>query len=99
MNKRTEEEIIKEYKEKDEPATKGFVREQMREIREEGVRERHVIRMDIAEVEQKALMLYRNPTKHEVIGAPSLRGLALMLGLNFVLWILFLLWIQQTLSL
>ena len=26
MNKRTEEEIIKEYKEKDEPATKGFVR-------------------------------------------------------------------------
>lgn len=98
MNKRTEEEIIKEYKEKDEPATKGFVREQVREIREEGVRERHVLRMDIAEVEQRAMFL-RKSTKHEVIGAPSLRGLALMLGLNFVLWILFLWWIQQTLSL
>lgn len=94
-----EEEIIKAYKEKDEPATKGFVREQMREIREGAAREHHVMRMDIAEVEQRALLFYRTPTKCEVIGAPSLRGLALMLGLNFVLWILFLLWIQQTLSL
>lgn len=99
MNKRTEEEIIKEYEEKDEPATKGFVRGQIRELREETARAQRTMRMEFAEAERRAVLFCPTTTKPEVIGAPSLRGLVLMLGLNFVLWILFLWWIQQTLSL
>lgn len=87
-------------KKKDGIATKKFVAK--------AIRKYHAIEMNRLLTEDHQEKIYNSSRmiialenlseKFSVLGTPSLRGLALMLGLNFVLWILFLWWIEQTLS-
>jgi len=86
-------------KKKDGIATKKFVAK--------AIRKYHAIEMNrlltdhqerIYNSSRMIIALENLSEKFSVLGTPSLRGLALMLGLNFVLWILFLWWIEQTLS-
>lgn len=86
-----ENQIIEEYKEKDEIATKGFVREQIRKIEDE--RSWWSVYAPAGETSSSS-----SQKSFLELGTPSIRGLLSMLIINFALWILFLWWIEQTLS-